>query len=133
MKINYLISIILFLLVTIACSQTNPENEITAEELNKMLQEKKNLVIVDVAEPDEYKAARLKGAVNIPIMSLKANFENKLPQAEKDDEIILYCYSGMRSAIGVEKLKELGYTNVLSLKGGVSNWKRKGYPVNSGD
>lgn len=132
MKLKLITFAILIFTAISACGQSNPSEKITAEELSKKMKEESNLIIVDVAEPDEFRSARLEGAVNIPIMGLKDNFEKKMPEVDKDDEIILYCYSGMRSRIGVEKLKELGYTNVVSLVGGVSNWQRKGLKVNSG-
>ncbi|MDC1068830.1 rhodanese-like domain-containing protein [Candidatus Kapabacteria bacterium] len=123
--------IFIILLLSTACAQNDPNKEITNQELSDLLSSKKGIVLVDVAEPDEHSEARLEGAVNVPIMGLKDNFEKEFPNINKDDEIVLYCYSGMRSAIGVEKLNELGYTNVKSLVGGISKWKKEGLPVKS--
>lgn len=127
-EMKKILSLIIFISFVFACKSLPEGNEISAEELNTKIDKGEKLIIIDVAEPDEYADARLENAINIPIMTLKDNIEKKLPEISKDDEIVLYCYSGMRSAIGVEKLKELGFTNVVSLVGGISNWKKNGLP-----
>jgi molybdopterin/thiamine biosynthesis adenylyltransferase len=48
---------------------------------------------------------------------------------EHDSEIVLYCAGGSRSAFGAKSLAELGYTNVVSLAGGYTDWKRNGFEL----
>ncbi|HJM04527.1 MAG TPA: rhodanese-like domain-containing protein [Candidatus Saccharimonadaceae bacterium] len=52
----------------------------------------------------------------------------QLPQ-DKSAEILVYCRTGQMSAIALQKLKELGYTNVYDLAGGMEKWKAEGFEV----
>ncbi len=85
-----------------------------------------SIVLIDVREPEELKNdGYIAGAVNIPLNTLQANL-NKIP---KDKEVVVYCRSGHRSANAMNQLKQLGYTNVKSMAGGINNWKAGGFPV----
>lgn len=82
--------------------------------------------VVDVRETGEYATGFVAGSVNIPIRTLMKNLD-KLPA--KDQPIIVMCGSGHRSALGMEALQLLGYTNVKSLAGGFGAWKTANLPV----
>ena len=69
------------------------------------------------------------GARWIPRGFLEQRIEDQVP--EKSSEIVLYCAGGTRSALAARSLEELGYTNVKSLAGGFSAWKRAGPDVRS--
>ncbi len=85
-----------------------------------------SIVLIDVREPEELKSdGYIAGAVNIPLNTLQSNL-NKIP---KDKEVVVYCRSGHRSANAVNQLKQLGYTNVKSMSGGINNWKAGGFPL----
>ncbi|HKY32570.1 MAG TPA: rhodanese-like domain-containing protein [Candidatus Polarisedimenticolia bacterium] len=83
--------------------------------------------VVDVREPDEYRQARIEGAVNIP----RGVAEMAVPQAVPDRtaRIIVYCAGGNRSAMVADNLTRMGYTNVESLAGGFQGWMRSGNKV----
>ena len=86
-----------------------------------------NLFVLDVREPDEFKAGHIEGAVNIPIRTLAQNLD-KLP-ADKAAAIAVICKSGIRAAYGTMTLKLLGYTNVKDVAGGMLAWEKDGLPV----
>ena len=67
---------------------------------------KNGAMIIDVRTPAEFKGGHVKGAVNIPLQSLQANF-SKIP---KNKTIITCCASGMRSGSAKSLLKAAGYT-----------------------
>lgn len=71
------------------------------------------MVIVDVREPDEFKAGHVSGAVNIALSTLPAGI-SRLGEVPKDSPIIVYCNSGNRSAQAKMVLRLKGYTNVLN-------------------
>ena len=71
-------------------------------------------VIVDVRESYEWEAGHAEGALHIPLGSLAARID-ELP---RDADIVLYCASGMRSARGVEMLREAGFRRAKNLRGG---------------
>jgi molybdopterin/thiamine biosynthesis adenylyltransferase/rhodanese-related sulfurtransferase len=81
-------------------------------------------VLIDVREKDEWMEGFIPGAQWIPRGFLELRIEDKVP--EKDAAVVLYCAGGTRSALAARSLAELGYTNVSSLDGGFSAWKRAG-------
>jgi molybdopterin/thiamine biosynthesis adenylyltransferase/rhodanese-related sulfurtransferase len=81
--------------------------------------------VIDVREQDEYVQGFIPGATWIPRGFLESRIEDLVP--ERDQPVILYCAGGNRSAFAARSLKEMGYTNVKSMAGGFSAWKRGGY------
>lgn len=81
-------------------------------------------ILVDVREKDEWVEGSIPGARWIPRGFLELRIEDQVP--EKSAEIVLYCAGGTRSALAARALGELGYSNVKSLAGGFSAWKRAG-------
>jgi molybdopterin/thiamine biosynthesis adenylyltransferase/rhodanese-related sulfurtransferase len=83
-------------------------------------------ILIDVREKDEWSEGYIPGAQWIPRGVLELRIEDQIP--EPSSEIILYCAGGNRSALAARSLAELGYTNVKSMAGGFSAWKRAGLP-----
>src|SRR3954468_4295440 len=81
-------------------------------------------VLVDVREKDEWMEGFIPGAKWIPRGFLELRVEDQIP--EKNSAVVLYCAGGTRSALAARSLKELGYSNVSSLAGGFTAWKRAG-------
>lgn len=86
-----------------------------------------NLFVLDVREPEEFKAGHIDGAVNIPIRSLAKNLD-KLPK-DKAAPIAVVCKSGIRAAYATMSLKLLGYSTVQDIAGGMMGWEKEGLPV----
>ncbi len=82
---------------------------------------------LDVREADEWQEGHLPGAVHVPRGFLESRIENVV--ADRSAPVVLYCASGGRSAFAAKSLAELGYTNVHSLAGGFTDWKRNGYEI----
>lgn len=82
-------------------------------------------VLVDVRERDEYEQGYIPGAHWIPRGFLEIKIEDAVP--ERDQEIIIYCAGGTRSALAAKSLAELGYTKVSSMAGGFRAWKNGGF------
>ena len=70
-------------------------------------------VIIDVREPFEFKMGHVKGALNIPPTKLMAG-ATQLEDVSKDTQLILYCRTGSRSAVAMNILHSLGYTNLVN-------------------
>jgi molybdopterin/thiamine biosynthesis adenylyltransferase/rhodanese-related sulfurtransferase len=81
-------------------------------------------VLVDIREKDEWMEGYIPGAQWIPRGYLEQRIEDQVPQ--KDAPLILYCAGGTRSALAAKTLIDMGYTNVESMAGGFSAWKRAG-------
>ncbi|HWU88871.1 MAG TPA: rhodanese-like domain-containing protein, partial [Kofleriaceae bacterium] len=80
--------------------------------------------VIDVREADEYAQGTIPGAVHIPRGFLEIRIERAVP--DRDAPVVVYCGSGTRSVLAARSLAELGYTNVRSLAGGFTGWKRAG-------
>jgi len=82
------------------------------------------VLVLDVREPDEYDQGALPGALHIPRGHLEAQIEGRA--TDKNQDIVVYCAGGVRSAFAAATLQELGYTNVVSMAGGFGKWKDEG-------
>ena len=58
---------------------------------------------------------------------IERDVEQKVP--DPNQELVLYCGGGFRSALAAENLERMGYTNVISMDGGWRGWTEKKYPV----
>ena len=83
-------------------------------------------VTLDVREPEEFEQGALVGATHIPRGQLESHIENRIP--DRDVPIVAYCAAGTRSAFVAKTLKDLGYTDVVSMDGGFTKWKSEGRP-----
>jgi molybdopterin/thiamine biosynthesis adenylyltransferase/rhodanese-related sulfurtransferase len=84
-------------------------------------------VLLDVREADEWSQGHVPGALFIPRGYLELQVEEKVK--DKDQEVVVYCAGGTRSALGAKSLQELGYTRVASMQGGFTKWKESGFPI----
>ncbi len=85
---------------------------------------------LDVREESEFAKDRAKGARHIGRGILERDIEGLIP--DKSAEIILYCGGGFRSALSADSLRQMGYTNVISMDGGIRAWRDAGYPMEKG-
>lgn len=98
--------------------------EIEPAALNAELQAGGNPVLIDVREADEHATGIIAGAIHIPRGFLELRVEKAV--ADRDAPVVVYCAGGTRSLLAARSLGELGYTNVRSLAGGFTGWKRNG-------
>ncbi|HXR13992.1 MAG TPA: molybdopterin-synthase adenylyltransferase MoeB [Solirubrobacteraceae bacterium] len=86
------------------------------------------VAIVDVRESEEFASGHLPGAKHVPRSYLESRIEGIVP--DRSQRVILYCASGIRSALGARTLTDdLGYETVESMTGGITLWKDRGYQV----
>jgi molybdopterin/thiamine biosynthesis adenylyltransferase/rhodanese-related sulfurtransferase len=84
-------------------------------------------VFLDVREREEWDEGHIPAAVHLPRGWLESRIEQTIP--DRTRQIVAYCASGNRSTFAARTLEELGYENVVSLAGGINDWKRRGYPL----
>ena len=101
-------------------------SEIDAAALSGELDNGVHPALIDVREPDENAQGQIPASVHIPRGFLEIRIERAVPNRESP--VVLYCASGTRSVLAARSLAELGYTNVRSLAGGFTGWKRAGLP-----
>jgi adenylyltransferase/sulfurtransferase len=94
--------------------------ETNVEDLKAHL-DKGDVWLLDVREPREFEIARIPGSTLIPLGELP----KRLSEVPTDQDVIVHCKSGVRSAKAVNLLRENGYTRVKNLKGGILDWIAK--------
>jgi len=100
--------------------------EVDAQGLSDALRHAPAPALIDCREADEHAQGAIPGAVWIPRGFLEARIEKAVP--DRAAPVVIYCASGNRSLFAQRTLAELGYTNVRSLAGGFTGWKRAGLP-----
>jgi rhodanese-related sulfurtransferase len=85
-------------------------------------------LLVDVREPDELRAARVEGAVHLPI----SVFPQRCTELPQDRQILVICATGNRSAAVTAFLLRNGWPDVHNVEGGITAWRRSGFAVKSG-
>jgi rhodanese-related sulfurtransferase len=100
--------------------------ETTVSAVAKRLEQGETFHLVDTREDDEWRAGHIRGAIHLGKGVIERDIEAKIPG--KNDEIILYCGGGFRSALAAEALAKMGYTNVASMDGGIRDWRAAGLP-----
>ena len=106
-------------------------DEITPEETQEKLKNDDDVVVLDVREQDEWADSRIAGAEYLGRGVIERDIEEEYP--DTDQELILYCGGGYRSALAADNLQKMGYHNVKSLAGGFRSWTEAGLPISKGD
>ena len=123
-KKNFLVlSLTIALILTAGCSKKEDNStytKISAEEAKKMMDEKEDIIILDVRTEEEYQEGHIDGAILIPDNEITETAESIL--TDKSATILVYCRRGRRSANASKELSELEYTNIYDF-GGINNWK----------
>jgi len=91
--------------------------DITTTELKQRLQAGQTPHIIDVREPWEVEESRIQGSQNIPLGTLPTKLDDL--EDLKNEEVIVHCKSGGRSASAKAFLTQQGFTNVRNLEGGM--------------
>jgi adenylyltransferase/sulfurtransferase len=97
------------------------DGEITVEELKSRLDRGEKLFILDVRNPEEIHICRIAGTTVIPLPELPHRFR----ELDRNQEMIVHCKSGMRSAKAIAFLKQQGFTKMKNLKGGILAWAER--------
>ena len=101
--------------------------ETNVDEVKKRLDRGDKFMLVDVREESEYAKDHLPGAIHLGKGVIERDIEVRVPDLKA--EMVLYCGGGFRSALAADNLQKMGYTNVISMDGGVRGWREKGFPL----
>ena len=94
--------------------------DISPDELRARLDEKQNLVLLDVRDEWETKLCRLEHSTHIPMEEI----EFRTAELNPEDEIVVYCHHGVRSAAVADYLRQMGFAKAVNLAGGLDQWAR---------
>jgi len=101
--------------------------ETTVDEIKRRLDRGDKFTLVDVREESEFAKDHLPGAIHLGKGVIERDIEARVPDPKT--ELILYCGGGFRSALAADNLQKMGYTNVISMDGGIREWREKNYPL----
>jgi rhodanese-related sulfurtransferase len=101
--------------------------EITVAEVQAKLAAGESFHFIDVREDHEWQADHAAGATHLGRGILERDIANVV--AAPDEEIVLYCGGGYRSALSGDNLQKMGYTKVLSMAGGIRAWREADYEL----
>ena len=102
--------------------------ETNVDEVKARLDRKEKFILVDVREESEFAKDHLPGAIHIGKGVIERDIESKVP--DFNAPLVLYCGGGFRSALAADNLQRMGYTNVLSMDGGIRDWRERDFPLN---
>ena len=136
MKKSRLIALLCFLTI-ISCKENNTEaqstsvkkvvNEKIASADFKVKTEGKQIQLIDVRTPKEYKEGHIKNAKNINFFD--EDFIAQMSKLDKKEVLYIYCRSGNRSGKAAAKLVSAGFTEIYDLKGGFLEWRAKNLSI----
>jgi rhodanese-related sulfurtransferase len=101
--------------------------ETNVDEVKAKLDRGEKLILIDVREESEFAKDHLPGAIHLSRGVIERDIEKNAPDINAP--LVLYCGGGNRSALAAESLQKMGYTNVLSMDGGIRAWREKGFPL----
>ncbi len=104
--------------------------ETTVDSVKAKLDQSEKFALIDVREEGEFAKDHLPGAIHLGKGIIERDIEQKFP--DLDTAMILYCGGGFRSALAADNLQKMGYRNVISMDGGIREWREKGYPLTKG-
>jgi len=101
--------------------------EVTVAEVAERRQRGEDVILLDVREKDEVRTGYINGAISVPRGFLEMQVTGQIP--DRDQEVVVYCAGGVRSLLAGRVMREMGYQNVSSMAGGITQWKDAGYPI----
>jgi rhodanese-related sulfurtransferase len=102
-------------------------HEVSIDEVKAKLERGEKFVLVDVREESEFAKDHLPGAIHLGKGVIERDIEDRVPDPKTP--LVLYCGGGFRSALAADNLQKMGYSNVLSMDGGVRGWREKSLPM----
>ena len=99
-------------------------NKLSPETLKNKLNQEESFFLIDVREDSEWLTGHILKAMHISKGVIERDIEKLIP--DTDNELVLYCSGGFRSALVADSLQNMGYTKVLSLQSGLQGWIDEG-------
>ena len=116
-------------LAAVACGSTGTAvvETVAASDAAALLEGDPAAVLLDIRTPEEFGEGRLEGAVNIDFYA--ADFAGQLAELDRDATYVIYCRSGNRTTAALDTFRDLGFTSVHAVEGGIVAWEATGHPV----
>jgi rhodanese-related sulfurtransferase len=118
---------VILALVSCGRQETKDNNNLEPLTFKQKWESTPNSMLLDVRSMEEVSVERIKGQVNFDYLA--PEFTILIKGLDKSKSYFVYCASGTRSGNAAEKMKQEGFENVYTLKGGLAAWKKAGLPV----
>ena len=102
-------------------------DEVDCIQLKHAKDNEEDFILIDSREREEWDASRIPNSVHMSKGLIEKMVEANIP--DRDTQLVIYCQSGLRSVLACESIKRMGYNQVSSLKGGISEWQSSGFPI----
>ena len=122
MKPIFIIIPIIILAASLAFAASK---DIVSSEAKNLMAKNKQIFLLDVRTPEEYRQGHLRGAVLIPM----GEMERRIAEVPGNRPVLVYCAGGSRSRAVANFLAERGYRSVYNMSDGIVGWYRNGMPV----
>jgi rhodanese-related sulfurtransferase len=104
--------------------------EVTVVDVRAMQQSHEKFEFIDCREDNEWTAGRAAGSKHLSKGIIERDIETAVP--DKSAKLVIYCGGGFRSALAGDALQKMGYTNILSMAGGIKAWRDASLPEEKG-
>jgi len=118
-----------FVVFMFSCSSKEGLQNLEAIAFQKAINSEARKQILDVRSAEEFQNGHIEGAVNADINS--PSFQQTASTLEKEKTVFVYCLSGARSASAAGQLKEMGFTKIVNLTGGMLAWQSSDLPIST--
>lgn len=85
------------------------------------------VITLDVRTSGEFMTGHIENAINVDVEAM--NFDSEIAKLDKSATYAVYCRSGRRSQLAVDRMKDAGFTNLFNLNAGVEDWVSAGFPL----
>jgi len=113
--------LVVLAVVPAGCSRAEGGARISQDELSRAISGGKKILLLDVRTPEEFQSSHIPGALNVPHTEAGNWLRNQDPS--RDQEVVVYCETGRRSAIVQQMLVSAGFTSVRHLDGDMKAWR----------
>jgi rhodanese-related sulfurtransferase len=101
--------------------------ETNVDQIKARLDRGEKIALIDVREESEWAKDHVPGAIHLGKGIIERDIEQRFP--DMNTELVLYCGGGFRSALAADNLRKMGYTQAISMDGGIRDWRANGYPL----
>jgi rhodanese-related sulfurtransferase len=121
-----LISIVAVSILFLTGCGTTESTNLGAQDFQAKAKEA-GIITLDVRTSGEFMSGHIENAINIDVEAM--NFDSEIAKLDKSATYAVYCRSGRRSQIAVDRMKDAGFTNLFNLNAGVEDWVSAGLPL----
>ncbi len=126
--------LVVFVGIAVAARRISGGPGIAAGEVKRRLDDRENLLLLDVRTPAEFSEAHIAGAVNLPLQDIDAQLQGIAVQIaeHRETEVVIVCRSSARAHSAARSLRQAGLKRVRVMGGGMLVWIGRGFPVTQG-